>query len=75
VPVEEGLARKSKQSADQPGEWNRYEAQVTAFHQRVRDGYHALAEAEPSRWRLVDGRQTPEAIASQIWSHVEVLLK
>lgn len=50
VPVEVGLGRKRRDA------WNRFEnAEDLAFHARVRDGYHALAAAEPARYRIVDG--------------------
>ena len=50
VPVEEGMARKRDNSA----EWNRLDAYALAFHERVRQGYFALAEAEPERWLIID---------------------
>ena len=50
VPIEVGLRRKRRDA------WNRFEnAEDAAFHTRVRDGYHALAAAEPGRYRVVDG--------------------
>ena len=43
LPVETGLARKA------PGDVTRFEAEFDlAFHRRVRDGFLALAAAEPS---------------------------
>ena len=45
VPVEVGLARKA------PGDVTRFEAEFDlAFHRRVRDGFLALAAAEPERF-------------------------
>ena len=35
-------------------EWNRLDDFELAFHQRVYDGYQALAAAEPQRWLCVD---------------------
>ncbi len=56
VPVEIGLARKA------PGDVTRFEAEFDlAFHRRVRDGFLALAAAEPERFVVVDaGRPAPE---------------
>ena len=49
LPVEEGLARKA------PGDVTRFEAEFDlAFHRRVRDGFLALAAAEPGRFAVVD---------------------
>jgi dTMP kinase len=49
VPIETGLARKA------PGDVTRFEAEYDlAFHQRVRDGFLAIAAAEPERVAVVD---------------------
>ena len=49
LPVEAGLARKA------PEDVTRFEADFdVAFHRRVRDGFLALAAAEPSRFTVVD---------------------
>ncbi len=49
VPVEDGLARKA------PGDVTRFEAEFDLdFHRRVRDGFLALAAAEPERFAVVD---------------------
>jgi dTMP kinase len=36
------------------GEWNRLDAMVMTFYQRVGKGYHILAADDPSRWRTID---------------------
>ena len=60
VPVEVGLARK------QADEQTRFEAVFdTDFHQRVRDGYLALAEAEPERFVVIDARAPVNAVTAQ----------
>ena len=53
VPVEVGMARKR----DNSSEWNRLDAYALAFHERVRQGYFALAEAEPERWMIIDATE------------------
>jgi len=58
VPVEKGMARKRKNSA----EWNRLDAYALAFHERVRQGYFALAEAEPERWMIIDATKDQENV-------------
>ena len=50
VPVREGMARKRKNDA----EWNRLDAYAEAFHERVRQGYLALAADDPERWQVID---------------------
>lgn len=49
IDVEEGLRRRRK-----GGEWNRLDALELDFYQRVRQGYHALAQAESERWVVID---------------------
>ena len=50
-----------KQAAQDEG---RFEAEDLAFHRRVRDGYLALAKADPDRFRVVDG-DAPEDVVQQ----------
>ena len=64
LPVELGLARKH--APDGEG-WNRFEAETLAFHSRVREGYQALANREPQRWRCFDGRQPVDKLSEEIW--------
>jgi dTMP kinase len=62
LPVEEGLRRKKTDA-----EVTRFEASPdVAFHQRVRDGFLALAAAEPARFVVIDGRQPAEAIEAAV---------
>jgi dTMP kinase len=65
VPVEVGLARKHTEE-----DWNRFEAEARDFHQRVREGYQALARAEPRRWQCFDGRKPAAELADEIWQRV-----
>jgi len=58
VPVEVGMARKRANSS----EWNRLDAYDLAFHERVRQGYFALAEAEPDRWMIIDATEEKEQV-------------
>ncbi len=63
LPVEEGLARRRRADAAQ---WNRLDAEQLAFHQRVREGYLAMAAAEPERWLVLDARQSVESLQQTI---------
>jgi dTMP kinase len=62
LPVETGLARKHVHEG-----WNRFEAETVAFHERVRQAYHQLASAEPSRFRCFDALSPPDELAEHIW--------
>jgi dTMP kinase len=69
LPPEVGLARaRGRAVAD------RLESESMDFHQRVRETFLALAEADPDRYVVVDARQSPEAIAAAIRVRVAELL-
>ncbi len=58
LPVELGLSRAGARA----GGAARYEAMGAAFHQRVREGFKAIARAEPERCAVIDGSGGPEAV-------------
>lgn len=70
LTVEEGLRRK--QNGDL-AEWNRIEREQLAFHERVRQGYLALAAAEPQRWLVVDAAQPVEVVQERVRARVAAL--
>jgi len=45
---------------------DRMEAEADAFHERVREGYLALARAEPSRFLVVDAAQPARTVSAVI---------
>ena len=47
-------------------EWNRLDDYDLAFHQRVREGYHALAKAEPDRWVVLDAAQDRDRLQGEV---------
>ncbi|HBO34464.1 MAG TPA: dTMP kinase [Anaerolineaceae bacterium] len=61
VDVMTGLKRKKIKE-----EWNRLDAFELSFHERVRAGYHMLAEQEPERWKIVDATQDPDQVQKEI---------
>jgi dTMP kinase len=65
VPLDEGLRRVRDR-----GEPDRFEREDEDFHQRVREGYRALADEEPERVKLLDGTASPEWIEERIWQLV-----
>ena len=61
VPVEVGLARK------RGVEETRFEASFDVeFHRRVRDGFGALAAAEPGRFVVIDGGREASAVSADV---------
>lgn len=69
LPVEAGLTRKA------PGDVNRFEAEFDlAFHRRVREGFVALAVAEPTRFVVVDAARSADDVATAVNSAVDRLV-
>lgn len=46
---------------------DRMEQEPIEFYERVCQGYRELARREPDRFIMVDGRQSPDAIETEIW--------
>jgi dTMP kinase len=57
LPSEVGLERVAKARAI-----DRLEDEAIAFHHRLRDGYLALAAAEPDRFAITDATASPDAV-------------
>ncbi|MDX9746489.1 MAG: dTMP kinase [Syntrophales bacterium] len=74
VPAETGLARAIQRmnlEEHLPKE-DRFEQETLAFHQRVRDGYRTLAQAEPKRFIVLDGTKPVDELHQEICSRIEV---
>jgi len=54
---------------------DRMEEEPVEFYERVCQGYRELAKSEPDRFVLINGAQSPDAIAEQIWKAVSDRLK
>jgi dTMP kinase len=75
INAETGLARARRRSIRTDDSETRMEEQDLGFHRRVREAYRQLAADEPGRVRLIDGSQTREAVAEQVWQAVSVLVQ
>lgn len=53
----------------------KFESKPLAFHRKLAEKYRWLAAQEPSRWAVIDGTQSVEDIADQVWDRVEESLK
>ena len=72
LPVEVGLARKQVANQIGAGEWNRMDQLALEFHQRVRQGFLALAQADPKRWRIIDANQPVEVVQQIIRASIQL---
>ncbi|MBW3668704.1 MAG: dTMP kinase [Actinobacteria bacterium] len=57
-------------AAGRLGALDRFEAAGAAFHQRVVEGFRALAAAEPDRWVVVSGVGSVDDVAERVWQAV-----
>ena len=72
LPVDVAARRSASRK---PGrEWDRFEVDERAFHERVRAGYRRLAAAEPERFAVIDADRDEGAVAADIRDEVERLL-
>ncbi len=69
IPVAEGLARAGARAGS-----NRYERMGADFHERVREGFLARAQAEPERFAVVDAAADPETVGRAIFEVVAARL-
>jgi dTMP kinase len=69
LPVESGLDRKA------PGDVTRFEAEFgLAFHGRVRQGFLALAVADPERFTVVDANRSSDVVATAVNAAADLLI-
>ncbi|HEX2923869.1 MAG TPA: dTMP kinase [Chloroflexota bacterium] len=75
LPPRLGLERKRGMFlAGDTEEWNRFEQEEVAFHQRVRNGYLQLARSDPARWLVLDATLPFETLQDRIMEEVFFLL-
>jgi dTMP kinase len=68
LPAADGLARST-------GGPDRIQREALDFHERVRQGYLALAGREPKRWLVIDALQSANAVTGAIWQRLEPLIQ
>lgn len=66
-PPDVGLAR----AMARPDAEARFESKGMAFHERLREGFLAIAKADPERCAVIDADGTIEAVAAAVWGTVQ----
>jgi dTMP kinase len=56
------------------GDWNRLDAYDLPFHERVRQGFLALAAADAARWVTIDAARAADEVQVDIRRAVEARL-
>lgn len=87
MPVEEGLRRAGRRTGDASmgtedtgsaegagGDETRYERMDGGFHERLREGFRAIAQAEPDRCVLIDASGSEQNVAGEILRQVSARL-
>ncbi len=67
LPVEVGLARAEARA----GAEMRFESKGTAFHERLRSAFQAIAAAEPDRCVLIDADAGMDVVENAVWAAIE----
>lgn len=69
-----GFDRIQKRNRDLGRGEDRFERETRAFHERVRQGYLALAERWPERFHTIQSEAPVDAVSAAVWSVVDSLL-
>lgn len=67
LPPETALARKN-------GTADNFDDAPMDFHQKIRQGYNALAAVQPESWMVMDGRRTAAELSQDIWDKVQTII-
>ncbi|HEX3916019.1 MAG TPA: dTMP kinase [Caulobacteraceae bacterium] len=70
LPVEAGMARVAERTHAE----TRFEAKGEAFHQRLREGFLAIARVEADRCEVIDASAPLDDVEAAIWAAVEARL-
>src|SRR5690606_24549412 len=62
LPVQAGLARAAGRGAAEA----RFEGKGAAFHERLREGFAAIARAHPERCVMIDADAAPDEVFDRI---------
>ena len=73
LPVAAGFARTRTREAT-AGNFDRFEREDGNFHERVRAGFLALAQAEPARFRVIAADRTPDEVHASVMEALDDLL-
>jgi dTMP kinase len=66
LPAEVGLERAHARA----GSEMRFESKGMAFHERLREGFRAIADSEPDRCALIDATAPMDAVEAAVWAAV-----
>lgn len=65
LPEDEGLSRARRRNEEAVHDEGRFEAEDLRFHRRVREGYLAMAQAEPKRYAIVNASGSVDEVLAR----------
>lgn len=71
LPADVGLARSTKRNSHVKGTEDRMEKKGISYHEKLRDGYLAIAKSHAKRCHIIDATKDIDAVAADIWKIVE----
>ncbi len=77
LPVEAGLKRsfaQKEQAAGREMTEDRFERLDKSFHEKLRQGFLAIAAANPARCRVIDAQQSPDEIFAVLMAEIQKAL-
>lgn len=66
ICLEDGLCRALERNREKQSTEDRFERETLDFHQRVRRGYLALADANPHRFRVIAAHSSPQQVHRRV---------
>jgi dTMP kinase len=72
LPAEEGIARADARRGN--GKADRFESESLDFHRNLRQAFLKIAEKNPQRCVVIDGRRSVDEIAQDIWHCIDQCL-
>ncbi len=71
IPLEISMERVSQRQLKTGESKDQFDQSGDSFFQRVLDGFHALAEAEPKRFRVINANQSKDTVSNEIWNTIK----
>ena len=71
LPAELGLARAEGRRRERGEQPDRFEEEGVAYHAAIREGFLAIAAAEPERCAVIEATGTAQEVEARIWAAME----
>ena len=71
IPLSVSQARVSDRHQSTGEIQDQFDEAGVKFFERVLDGFHTLAKAEPARFRIINGNQPIDTVTEEIWGSIQ----